>query len=434
MKNLWFIVLLSSVIVLMAGKIYWDSMENKQQHLYVQNKIDKEMSLTEFGAKGNANYYNSETKKYYEDKSFTIEATDDTESIQKAAVYSQQNNVQIQVPKGNYLFTKTNLWDRTTSFVGIGNRYEAKFIKHFSGDGFRIEAYHSELKNVSVISSESFRDKDKGSGIVLGTSNSSNNTERRANYVQIDVQSMYHGGHGLHCQTGNQGKVEGYFYYNKGDGVHCYVASPSSPDWNANKMHISATGNGRHGLYIHRAETNDIHATVQGNGGYGALINWPGNHGYIYAEDNGQGGVHFGESSQGSDFDVHTVGSLPTYESQDNKVWVRSPSEAKQTYQKIYNLFLENVVDFQITSSATSIPANSYMEFSTSAAHGINQNNGSEISLTINPSEGLAQGLSYEVFFAGTNDKITLRLHNNTDVSIKIPVMTWNGLAFKHFN
>lgn len=53
------------------------------------------------GAKGNANFYDSVSKKYYEDAGFTILATDDTQAI--IAIAAISNN--LYFPDGNYLIT-----------------------------------------------------------------------------------------------------------------------------------------------------------------------------------------------------------------------------------------------------------------------------------------------------------------------------------------
>lgn len=391
-----------------------------------------EISLKDFGAKGNANYYNPANQKYYVDLSLTIESADDTQPIKDAVNHSKNTGDKITIPMGFYLFTEQINFDGKISFVGQGNNYGAKFLKHFAGHGFFITKDRCELLNLSVFASEKYRGLNTGSGIVIGDDTSVFNV--RANWCKIDVFSMYHGEHGIDCRKGNECIIRGNYDENRHDGVHCSSEwMNGAADWNANTMEFSAMGNGRHGLYLHRAETNFLKAVLQGNGwrdstGIGALVNWSGNYGVIYAEGNVNGQVTFGASGYGNNISLHTVNENPIFQNHKNVGYVNVTGNGMSGFFKLFRVSLKSVVYFVINvPTHTVIPANSYLDFSTDNAYGMYDSN---VVINITPSRPLEQGLSYEAYYANV-DKVILRIHNNTPVNITLSSgIVWRGLGY----
>jgi hypothetical protein len=401
----------------------------KSQLAQNTKKTEGNKSLKEFGAKGNANYYNSTTQKYYEDTAFTIEAANDTQSIKEAVTHSKNTGDKIIVPVGNYLFTEQINFDGKVSFIGQGNNYNAKFLKHFAGHGFFITKDRCELLNVSVFASEGFRGLNTGSGVVIGDDTAVENV--RANWCKIDIFAMYHGEHGIDCRKGNECIIRGNYDQNRTDGVHCSSEwSDGAADWNANNMEFSAMGNGRHGLYIYRSETNFLKAVVQGNGwrdatGVGAIVDWSGNYGFIYAEGNVNGQVTFGSSGYGNNISLHTVNQNPSYQNHKNVGYVNVTGTGLTGYYKYFYAQIQNAVTFNINSSGI-IPANNYVDFSTNTAYGLSSSN---CIITATPSLGLPQGITYEVFYA-SNATVRVRLHNNTSSDITLPsTIVWRCLG-----
>lgn len=81
------------------------------------------------GAKGNANFYNSGTGKYYQDNTFLIEATDDTQVIQALL----NNGFLIFIPDGNFLIKGTLSTPDGVSFRMRGNGYTSRVVRGFNG-------------------------------------------------------------------------------------------------------------------------------------------------------------------------------------------------------------------------------------------------------------------------------------------------------------
>jgi hypothetical protein len=392
-------------------------------------KTEGTKSLKEFGAKGNANYYDSVTQKYYEDAVFTIQAANDTQAIKDAVAYSKSTGARITVPVANYLFTEQINFDGKVSFVGQGNNYSATFLKHFAGHGFFITKDRCELLNISVFASEGFRGLNTGSGVVIGDDEAVENV--RANWCKIDIFAMYHGEHGIDCRKGNECIIKGNYDQNRTDGVHCESQwAGGAADWNANNMEFSAMGNGRHGLYIYGAETNMLKTVVQGNGwrdasGVGAYINWSGNSGFIYAEGNVNGQVTYGVSGYGNNISMHTVDQNPSFQNHKNVGYVNVTGTGLTGFYKYFYAQIQHAVTFNINSSGT-IPANNFVDFSTNTAYGITN---SSCLIQISPSVGLPQGLTYEVFYASSTT-IKLRIHNNTNADILLgSTIVWRGKA-----
>lgn len=101
-----------------------------------------------FGAKGNANFYNSENGKYYEDENYTIESNDDTEAFKKAIEYCAKfksdvnppeyylsvDNPKLYIPNGNFLITSGLKTNKPISIVGNYHRSNIVFKSIVDGD------------------------------------------------------------------------------------------------------------------------------------------------------------------------------------------------------------------------------------------------------------------------------------------------------------
>ena len=376
--------------------------------------------IVDFGAKGNANFYDSNTKEYYEDEDFTILANDDTNSIKKAIKFSQEHDVIIEVPNANYKFTEQLLIaNKQAKLVSTGTKYKSKFIKCFNGDGIKITTNYCVLDGIRVDCSPNCI--TRGSGIAIGDDTTQANENVRANYCYIDVFCFGHGDHGIDCMKGNENTILGHYNQNKKDGVHCYSEwVGGSADWNANYMRFSAEGNARHGLNIYRSESNVLHAVCQGNGwgnegGYGAIINSNGNNGYIYVEGNVSGGVKFGTSGYGNRIDILAEGTKSknpiTYENYMNCGFTRITGQT--SYFKMFRTDIKNMSSGGLWVKGE-ITANSYKDFTINNIYGVDTD---YKTLIISPSTLLPQGLTYEGI-VNDADTVTIRVHNNTNESI----------------
>jgi hypothetical protein len=83
-------------------------LKSKQQ-IYTRSIKNNMVNVKDFGAYGDANYYNWKDKKYYVDKSYTKLSHDDTKSILDAVNYIRSNNISKKLffSKGNYKMTKS---------------------------------------------------------------------------------------------------------------------------------------------------------------------------------------------------------------------------------------------------------------------------------------------------------------------------------------
>ena len=71
-----------------------------------------------FGAVGNANYFNNTDKKFYEDRNFTVLATDDTDAFIRA-INSLKNGDTLYIPSGNYLISSSlSIVDKEIKIIG----------------------------------------------------------------------------------------------------------------------------------------------------------------------------------------------------------------------------------------------------------------------------------------------------------------------------
>ena len=394
--------------------------ELSSQLEHIENKQKFDLRV-DFGAIGNANYYDSVSGEYYEDDKFTILANDDTQAIKNAIKYSQDNNVCIEIPNGNYKFTSQILIEnKRASLKSSADKYRSVFKKCFNGDGIKITTDYTVIDNIRIDCSPKFT--QSGSGIAIGDDTTDSQTNLRANYCYIDAFCFQHGEHGIDCMKGNENTIIGHYNQNKKNGVNCEsLWVGGSADWNANKMKFSAEGNAQHGLYIKGAEANDIHAVCQGNGwgtsgGYGALIDWVGNYGYIYAEGNVTGGVKFGSSGYGNNFHIVTEGRSNnpiSYDNQYNVGYVRSSSNVD--FYKLFRLNIKGATTGKIWVSAT-IPANSYKDFSVNTIYGASVTNSI---VCVIPSILLPYGITYQSKITAS-DTVTIRVCNNTDEDINI--------------
>lgn len=348
--------------------------------------------------------------------------TDDTAAIQ-AAIDACPAGGKIVIPKGTYKFTSTVELNKSIAIVGVGGRYGAILTKYFNGNGIEIITDYVSLLNIAIECNTEFRVTDTGSGLVLGDDQAVGNVH--AHYVDIDVSSTYHGLHGIDCQKGDQGYVRGHFDYNGVDGVHCESEwAGGSADWNANVMEFSAMANGRHGLYVYRAEANRITAVCQGNGigldgGYGAYVNWVSNNGFIYAEGNVTGQVIFGASGYGNNLFVHSVNGSVAYDNHKNVGYIRNIGSGLTDYFKLFYAQIKNAIATSIPVSG-SIPANGYTDFTVTNAYGATAGG----SVIVTPGELLAQGITYEARCTDTATVI-LRVHNNTGAPIIVGSTSW---------
>ena len=73
-----------------------------EQFKNIQIAEDNTVSITDFGAIGDSNYYNPETNKYYADENFENEEHLNSQAIQSCFDYAEENNCNVKVPKGNY--------------------------------------------------------------------------------------------------------------------------------------------------------------------------------------------------------------------------------------------------------------------------------------------------------------------------------------------
>lgn len=90
----------------------------------------------------NANYYNSQDGKYYEDAAFKIPANDCTEYLTKLL----STGGEISIPEGNYLCSnRLTIKGKNVSITGAGDK--TKII--FSGDGLKGITWESAINNES---------------------------------------------------------------------------------------------------------------------------------------------------------------------------------------------------------------------------------------------------------------------------------------------
>jgi len=89
--------------------------ELSEQLTDIANKLH--VSVTDFGAVGDANYYNDNDDKYYVDANFTTLATDCTKAFKEAL----QVSTSIKLPKGNFWVTEPlNIPSKQLDFFGDG--------------------------------------------------------------------------------------------------------------------------------------------------------------------------------------------------------------------------------------------------------------------------------------------------------------------------
>ena len=99
-----------------------DNKANKNDIKTIKSHLDtilnkSYVSVTDFGAIGDANYYNEKDDKYYIDSNFTTLATDSTNAFKEALRTSSS----IKLPKGNYWITETlNISGKQLDFYGDG--------------------------------------------------------------------------------------------------------------------------------------------------------------------------------------------------------------------------------------------------------------------------------------------------------------------------
>lgn len=100
------------------------------------------LNVKQFGAKGNANYYNEEDGEYYENKSFTILANDDTDAINTAVNFKfsitgnniNSNATTLFFPCARYVINRT-IWlsnnfdvDGNYSIIYPKNNFEGSYL------------------------------------------------------------------------------------------------------------------------------------------------------------------------------------------------------------------------------------------------------------------------------------------------------------------
>jgi hypothetical protein len=92
-----------------------NQIEVNSQLVHIMNK--SYVSVTDFGAVGDANYYNDNDDKYYVDAKFTTLATDCTKAFKEAL----QVSTSIKLPKGNFWVTEPlNIPSKQLDFFGDG--------------------------------------------------------------------------------------------------------------------------------------------------------------------------------------------------------------------------------------------------------------------------------------------------------------------------
>lgn len=113
-----------------------DYFDNLDVQTEINNKIDELWSdgtlgslftdatcvnnVKQFGAVGDANYYNAGTNQWYSNSSFTEAAHDDTDAIQAAINAASTNGFPILIPTGRYLITKQLTIGVHTTINGSG--------------------------------------------------------------------------------------------------------------------------------------------------------------------------------------------------------------------------------------------------------------------------------------------------------------------------
>jgi|GEM_PF-3891360 len=132
------------------GTIYYNSLKERLDTEYnflfnnlkeLETHVNDISNVKSFGAVGNANYYNANNGKWYEDSNYTIEAKDNTEIFQEAL---NKTGV-IIIPTGNYL-VGTLQYKSNTIIVGVGN---VKLI-HNPNAGFKSNFPRAMITNSNL--------------------------------------------------------------------------------------------------------------------------------------------------------------------------------------------------------------------------------------------------------------------------------------------
>lgn len=114
------------------------------------------LDIKDFGAVGNANYFNSADNNWYEDELFTILATDDTLAFFAAYSYTTNKMRVINIPAGNYLIdpsdrSKTTLLSNTRLVFFNGAKLVAKESNNYTSAMLEIVGVENiELINPTI--------------------------------------------------------------------------------------------------------------------------------------------------------------------------------------------------------------------------------------------------------------------------------------------
>lgn len=228
--------------------------------------------------------------------------TDDTAAIQAAITAAEAIKGVLFFPPGVYLISQTLVIDKRISVRGAGNGDSANntnvaaatyIRKNADVVAVQVNASYTTLADFMVDSAVA----DTTDGIVVGAADATNGAGQA---VLRDVSVYAVGGNGVNVKNGNVGRMDNVRAIGcGGHGVVLDSKQTSVVNVNAWTLtDVTATGNGGDGLHMELAASNTIvHATCEGNTGYGVYCNRASNFIRAYVESNTAGSVFLGASA-----------------------------------------------------------------------------------------------------------------------------------------
>lgn len=229
----------------------------------------KVINVKAFGAKGNARF-KQVGGGFFQDSNLTIPATDDTNAIIEA-INSANHGDTIFFPEGHYAISGIVIKKPINI---VGNSMRGSIIRNFGvgQDAIRfekdtslMEAYVIENITIEGNGGQNGVGGTTGSGLVFDTS---------WMFYLKNVNSWFHGGHGLHLKSSNYTVFvsDCRFERNKLDGVRG-VGNLIGSQFNATRFVNCRVGdNGKNGYNIWGTSLSILNNTIEGNAEYGVKL------------------------------------------------------------------------------------------------------------------------------------------------------------------
>ena len=123
----------------------------------IEVSSDNTVNIVDFGAVGDANYYNESSNKYYSDKSYTTEAHSNSDAIQSCLDYAQENGYNVKIPKGTYLIEKRILLPDNIELIGEDGATFLVYDNFYNTDDFVFRNKHADNNGIIKIKNLNFK-------------------------------------------------------------------------------------------------------------------------------------------------------------------------------------------------------------------------------------------------------------------------------------